>query len=165
MNNFKADIMETKIDTIGSKHPFIFRNGKVYYREFAISGLISYYMDEENLFLSEEESMIKEKTTNLTSENLAQERNFKMKVYEWLTDGKPKLFRSPSEGNFIVRLMNVSMTPDDKVGRMLHTFNATAYEIAEYNYENLNEFDFIHLKDPEVPQLRWETIKFNERDE
>jgi hypothetical protein len=61
--------------------------------------------------------------------------------------------------------MNVSMTPDDKVGRMVHTFNATAYEIAEYNYENLNEFDFIHLKDPEVPQLRWETIKFNERDE
>lgn len=165
MSNFKADIMETKIDTIGSKHPFIFRNGKVYYREFAISGLISYYMDEENLFLSEEESMIKEKTTNLTSENLAQERNFKMKVYEWLTDGKPKLFRSPSEGNFIVRLMNVSMTPNDTVGRMLHTFNATAYEIAEYNYENLNEFDFIHLKDPEVPQLRWETIKFNERDE
>jgi hypothetical protein len=70
-------------------------------------------MDEENLFLSEEESMIEEKTTNLISKNLAQERNFKMRVYEWLTNGKPKLFRSPSEGNFIVRLMNTSMTPTD----------------------------------------------------
>lgn len=165
VSSFKANVLETKVDTIGSQHPFIFRNGEVYYREFPISGLISYYMDEENLFLSEEESMIGEKTTNLISENLAQERNFKMRVYEWLTNGKPKLFRSPSEGNFIVRLMNTSMTPTDQLGRMLHTFNTTAYEIAKYTYENLNEFDFIHLEDPEVPQLRWETVKLNDKNE
>jgi hypothetical protein len=108
-------------------------------------------MDEEQLFMAETEFMAQEKTTNLISENLAQERTFKMQVYEWLTNGKPKLFRSPSEGNFIIRLMNVSMTPNDTLGRMLHTFNATAYEIAEYNYNNLNEFNFIHLTDPEVP--------------
>ena len=163
--SFKADILETKIDTIGSKHPFIFRNGRVYYREFPISGLISYYTDEEKLFLSDEEFIIKEKTTNLISENLAQERTFKMKVYEWLTNGEPKLFRSPSEGNFIVRLMNVSMTPNDSLGRMLHTFNATAYEIAEFNYQNLSNFGFIQLEDPEVAQLRWETIEFTKKDE
>lgn len=165
VSSFKADVLESKIDTIGSKHPFIFRNGKVYYREFPISGLISYYMDEEQLFMAETEFMVQEKTTNLISENLAQERAFKMQVYEWLTNGKPKLFRSPSEGNFIIRLMNVSMTPNDTLGRMLHTFNATAYEIAEYNYNNLNEFNFIHLTDPEVPQLRLETIEFTTRNE
>ena len=42
--------MESKVDTIGSKHPFIFRNGNVGYKEFSISGLISLQMDEENLF-------------------------------------------------------------------------------------------------------------------
>ena len=31
--------------------------------------------------------------------------------------------------NFIIRLMNTSLTPTDSVGRMLHTFNSTAYEI------------------------------------
>jgi hypothetical protein len=30
--------------------------------------------------------------------------------------------------------MNVSLTPNDTLGRMLHTFNGTAYEIAEYNF-------------------------------
>jgi hypothetical protein len=30
----------------------------------------------------------------------------------WLNNGKPKLFRSPSEGNYIVRLMSVSLTPN-----------------------------------------------------
>jgi hypothetical protein len=34
--------------------------------------------------------------------------------------------------------MNVSLSPEDKLGRMLHTFSGTAYEIAEYSYENLD---------------------------
>lgn len=164
VSSFKTDVLETKVDTIGGQHPFIFRNGKVYYHEFPISGLVSYLMDEENLFLSKEEFKVLETTTNLTSENLANERIFKMKVLEWLTNGEPKLFRSPSEGNFIVRLLNTSLSPNDTIGRMLHTFNSTAYEIAEFNYKNLNTYNFIQLKDPEVAQMRWETINFSSVD-
>jgi len=91
-------------------------------------------MDEENLFLSEEDYTLTEKTTNLTGDNIAAERFFKMEVLKWLTNGEPKIFRSPTEGNFIVRLMNSSLTPNDTVGRMLHTFNCTAYEVADFNY-------------------------------
>jgi hypothetical protein len=39
------------METIGSKYPFIFRNAQVSYKEFPISGLISYLSDEEHLFL------------------------------------------------------------------------------------------------------------------
>ena len=42
VSSLKKDLLETKTDTIGGKHPFIFRNGRVYYTEFPISGLISY---------------------------------------------------------------------------------------------------------------------------
>jgi hypothetical protein len=42
ISSFKTDHLESKIDTIGSKYPFIFRNGNVEYKEFPISGLISY---------------------------------------------------------------------------------------------------------------------------
>jgi hypothetical protein len=52
-------------------------------------------------------------TTNEVGYNLSLERDFKMDVLNWLTNGEPKLFRSPTEGNFIVRLMNVSLTPND----------------------------------------------------
>lgn len=161
VTNFKADVLEAKMDTIGGSHPFIFRNGRTYYREFSISGLISYKVDTVGLFLNKSDYNFKGDTTNLTSENIAQEREFKMAVYKWLTNGEPKLFRSPSEGNFIVRLMNVSMAPNDVLGRMLHTFTATAYEIAEFTYNNLNDYDFIHLTDPEVARMRWETIMLN----
>lgn len=158
ISSFKKDLLETKTDTIGGKHPFIFRNGRVYYSEFPISGLISYQMDEENLFLSEKDYGLTEKTVNLTSENIAAERVFKMKVLEWLTNGEPKVFRSPSEGNFIVRLMNSSLSPNDTVGRMLHTFSCTAYEIADYNYSTFSEMGFIKIKALNNYSLQWETL-------
>lgn len=160
VSSFKVDVLEAKTDTIGSQHPFITRNGRAYYKEFPISGLISYYMDNDGLFLPARE----DNTTNLTSNNISRERDFKMAVYEWLTDGNVKLFRSPGEGNYIVRLMNVSMTPNDTVGRMLHTFSGTAYEVADFTYKNLSSYGFIELQDPEVPHMRWETILFTEID-
>jgi hypothetical protein len=45
--------------------------------------------------------------------------------------------------------MKVTLKPEDKLGRMLHTFNSTAYEVAECNYENMNKYDFIHIDDEE----------------
>jgi hypothetical protein len=119
-------------------------------------------MDEENLFLSEEEYSLAEKTVNLTGENIAAEREFKMKVLEWLTNGEPKVFKSPAEGNFIVRLMNSSLAPNDTLGRMLHTFTSTAYEIADYNYKNLGEMGFITINEGQLTTLLWQTINFYE---
>jgi hypothetical protein len=73
-------------------------------------------------------------------------------VLEWLTNGKPKIFRSPAEGNFIVRLMNTSLTPTDGLSRMIHTFSSTAYEIADYTFDNLRKYgmmidDYIETRD------------------
>lgn len=160
VSSFKKDLLETKTDTIGGQYPFIFRNSNVYYSEFPISGLVSYHMDEEELFLSAKEYLLDTPDYNLTDVNVASERIFKMKVLEWLTNGKPKVFRSPTEGNFIVRLMNTSFAPNDTVGRMLHTFSATAYEIADFNYENLINMNFIVLNDKDKQSMQWETVEF-----
>jgi hypothetical protein len=65
--------------------------------------------------------------TNLTSNNIYLERNFKLDVLEWLNNGKPKLFRSPTEGNYIVRLMHISLSPEYSLGRMIQAFSCTAY--------------------------------------
>lgn len=164
VSSFKNTIYETKIDTIGGKHPFIFRNGITSYKEFPISGMISYYMDEDEIFMSAEDYGLTEKTTNLINTNIAAERRFKLEVLDWLNNGSVKLFRSPSEGNYLVRLLNISMTPADGLGRMLHTFNATAYEVAEHTFENLEEFKIIDVKIPELYNLQWQTMNFVEQD-
>ena len=146
VSSFKSTILESKTDTIGGKYPFIFRNGNVEYKEFGISGLISLLGDENNEFLSNlpaTDDEVREDFGHwLTTDNIRKEREFKMLVLSWLTNGKPKIFRSPAEGNFIVRLMNTSLSPNDQLNRMLHTFNCTAYEIAEYNFDNLKEYNF-----------------------
>jgi hypothetical protein len=52
MNSIKDTILETKVDTIGGKYPYIYRNEKVKYKEFSIGGLISYTMDKDGYFMS-----------------------------------------------------------------------------------------------------------------
>lgn len=134
VSSFKTVLSESKINTIGDKFPFVFKNGNINYKEFSISGLISYLIDDEELFLKQNRE---NNSTNLDSINITYERLFKMEVLEWLNNGNIKLFRSPTEGNFIIRLLNVSLQPNDTLGRMLHTFNSTAIEMADFTIDNL----------------------------
>ena len=291
ISSFKNTILESKIDTIGSQHPFIFRNGNVNYKEFPISGLISLQMDEENLFSLKEffpkrerplkkeyrqvevvnrdfyrfsyikDSLwikiqatgkfitlkqyclinevkydeaferqknnfylvnekgeyekvivynhlcynfekdyyrlytlegnkyikvsktdrfnpgkqyydsisipIKENSVKefgvYSVDNIQAEREFKLKVLEWLNNGKPKLFRSPTEGNYVVRLMSISLQPNDSLGRLLHNFTATAYEIAPFNFETLQSFNIMKNEVLENKILGWETVDIYNR--
>jgi hypothetical protein len=169
VTSFKETVLESKMDTIGSQFPFVFRNGNVRYKEFPISGLISLQSDPEERFLkgiqSENLISIRDFTPSsqtpssvldhhLSSSNIQREREFKIAVLEWLNNGKPKLFRSATEGNYIVRLMNISMSPNDTLGRMLHTFSCTAYEIAEHNFANLIKLGLIELPPSNTTSLR-----------
>ena len=170
VSSFKDTILEQKTDTIGGKYPFFFRNGQVRYKEIPISGLISYQMDEAEMFMNDEELGLSKnvdsrertaalepipsfadrhpRTTNLVDYNIVAERKFKLAVMEWLTNGRPKLFRSPTEGNYVVRLMQTSLSPNDTLGRMLHTFNSTGYECMDNDYAKMSASNvvpaFIH---------------------
>lgn len=177
VSSLKNTILEQKMDTIGGKYPFVFRNGNTNYKEIPISGLISLLMDDNNLFFNGFEDLQKEVRTetmakatalkspprrhNLTSQNFTDERVFKLKVLEWLTDGKPKLFRSPAEGNYLIRLMNTSLSPNDTLGRMLHTFTSTGYEIAENTFNNLKKYGFIHKVDNRIETMHYQIINLD----
>lgn len=141
VSSFKSTILESKTDTIGNKYPFFFRNGQVEYKEIPISGLISYQMDENQMFMSNEDLGFTrnsgENPSDLTHQNILLERKFKLAVLDWLNNGQLKLFRSPTEGNYVVRLMNTSLSPNDTLGRMLHTFSSTGYEAAAADQETL----------------------------
>ena len=176
ISSFKATVLESKLDTIGGQFPFIFRNGKVNYKEFPISGLISMLSDPNERFLTGIQTTNqlpgrRQDTpsydnppgldTTLTANNIQRERQFKMEVLNWLNNGKEKVFRSPTEGNFIVRLMNISLTPNDTLGRMLHTFQCTAYEIAEFNFDNLVKYNLINLPEKNIKCLRIGQVELN----
>ena len=149
ISSLKRNIMDTKIDTIGSPYPFIKRNGDMKYMTIPIGGLISSEMDNNELFTSKEELYgehinwydnynnqydIKEYS------DVVYEKAFRDKVEEFLEADDIKLFRSPTEGNFLVRLMDVSMSPQTTLGRRLWSFTATAYEIDECTVDNFEKY-------------------------
>ena len=51
VSTMKTTTLESKVDTLGGKYPFFSRNGAISYKELPISGLISYHMDPNSLFL------------------------------------------------------------------------------------------------------------------
>lgn len=146
VTNFKHNISESKIDTIGGKYPIIRRNGNMDYRSFNISGTIAHQMDEDNLFTSRSiiygdwlENYDEYNADNSITEvnDYIYEKEFREKVIEFLYDKNPKLFKSTTEGNMIVKVMNVSLTPNNTLSRFIYDFSAEIVEIAEYSMENL----------------------------
>lgn len=160
VTSFKTVLLETKKNTIGNKYPFIFRNGAVAYKEFPVAGLLSYLSDNDEFFAKKSDFGYQgwKDTTDMIDENITLERYFKLEALNWLNDGRVKLFKSPQEGNYLVRLMNVSLSPIDTVGRMLHNFTCTASEVAAFTSENLAEYNLLKLADINERQMRWATI-------
>lgn len=156
VSSFKIDRLEQKVETIGNRFPSFFRNSNVNYKEFPISGLISYYLDDNELFLIKDVNNFPEirsflnqnlsyKTLDLLGHNISMERRFKLYLLDWLNNGKIKMFKSPSEGNYLIRLLNISLSPEDRLGRMLHTFSCNAYEVEEFSYNNLIKIGLISI--------------------
>lgn len=157
MNSYTYNYSEGKVDTIGGQYPFISRNGAMKYRSFPVNGLISFNMDEAEIFTSDEqlykyEDIIKLYQDRRNNENIhhydyKREFDFREKVLAFLYDGKPKLFKSSTEGNVIVRLMQVSAQPNQTLHRMIYSFTSTAYEIAEATMENYIKYGFYTVGD------------------
>ena len=150
VSSMKTIYSENKTDTLGSKYPYIKRNGAVQYRTFPIGGLISYLMDDNNLFTSRPAEYGSSNITDYnnfnknngiySSRDYTYERLFRERVKQFLEDNNASLFRSPTEGNILIRLMEVSFSPNQNNGRMIWSFSATAYEIDEATVENLDNY-------------------------
>lgn len=73
------------------------------------------------------------------------EKKFREEVIKFLQDGKIKLFKSETEGNMLIRLMDVSFTPKKELGQRIYSFSATAYEIDTPTIENYKKYDLTNI--------------------
>ena len=168
LNEFKYNVTESQQVTIGSQYPYIKRNGNNYFRSFPIGGLISSFIDTTDWYdphfydgkFHNNENEIKAFTSkediygdsqqlydeynnnnNITQYNdYIYEREFREKVYDFLYKHDVKLFRSTTEGNILVKLMNIDFQPVETLGRMLYSFTATAIEVDKANIYNYQKY-------------------------
>jgi hypothetical protein len=103
-------------------------------------------MDENKLFCDKKVIYDTDEIVELyenynTENNIVQydyiyERDFRKKVLEFLYDGEIKLFKSPTEGNILVRLTDINCVPNQSLDRMIYSFTSNAREAAESTMEN-----------------------------
>ena len=112
------------------------------YKQFSISGTISSEMDDLRMFMDEETyfqdeytnyGVWKEKYEVPDSYNYLWDREFREEVIKWLNDGEVKLYRSKTEGNLLVMITDLSITPNKTLSRRICSFNATMYEVEDGN--------------------------------
>ena len=145
ISTFKRNVSDNVVTTIGGKYPFITRNSNMDYRTFTLSGTIAYEMDLEHQFTSRSDiygdwievygSYFVNRFINQQNDRITQ-RKFRELVLNFLCDDIPKLFRSTPEGNILVRITDVSLTPNQQLSRMIYDFSCTATEIGESSIEN-----------------------------
>ena len=100
ISSYKTNISESKTDTIGSKYPFIRRNGNMYYRSFPCTGTITQFMDQCDLFTTKSKTFngyqaayneFKGQIGNYVNMyDYTYERKFREQVEEFLYNNKPK---------------------------------------------------------------------------
>ena len=151
ISSFKRTVSESRTDTIGSKYPYIKRNGYVEYRQFPIGGTITHLMDPSHLITSREE-IFRDNLNNYTEFNKDKniriddfndwtyEREFREKVMDFLYANKVRLFRSATEGNILVKIMDINLTPNSTLGRRIYSFTATAYEVDAATIKNYDKY-------------------------
>ena len=151
INSFKRTVSESRTDTIGSKYPYIKRNGYVEYKQFPIGGTITHIMDPSHLITSKKEvfrdsldnynEFNKDKYVRIDDFNdWTYEREFRERVMDFLYANKIRLFRSATEGNILVKLMDINFTPNSTLGRRIYSFTATAYEVDEATIKNYDKY-------------------------
>ena len=168
LSEFKYNVTESQQVTIGAKYPYIKRNGNNYFRTFPIGGLISSFIDTTDWYdphfyngeFHYDENEIKAFTSKADIYGESQElydnynnkkgiteyndyiyeREFRKKVYDFLYKHNVKLFRSTTEGNILIKLMNIDFQPVETLGRRLYSFTATAVEVDDATIANYNKY-------------------------
>lgn len=152
ISNYRINVSDNMVTPIGSQFPYITRNGNMKYRTFSLSGTIAYEMDAEHQFATRSSiygdwinvygSYFVNRYINQQNDRITQ-REFREMVMEFLYEDAPKLFRSTPEGNILVRLTDISLTPKQELARMIYDFSCTATEIGDCSIENYKLYDII----------------------
>lgn len=154
INNIVLKTSQSITETIGSQYPFIQTNGNINYKTFSLSGTISYFMDiSHNLLKASKSDIFKNSKTlydNYNAQNNINlfkdaifEREFRKQVIAFLNKNNIKLFRSLTQGNLLIKISNITLSPFQNLNRQIYSFSCTVTEIDDCSIENFHKYHII----------------------
>ena len=72
--------------------------------------------------------------------DLNYEREYRERVMDMLNDGKPKLFKTATEGLMYVKLYNVVLTPKQELGRYVYSFSCNVVQVGDVTEDVISNF-------------------------
>lgn len=164
VDSFSHNQSRTTIETITGKYPFIVTPSELDYRTFNFSGKLTYQQDIHGLLVRDtyseaispnstipinfvevsygDEGLLNKKTDiGELEESMVMQRIWRNKILEWLKDGKPKILKSEAEGNILVSVSNVTVTPIQTVYGLVADFQCQMTEIGELSEKTLQRYD------------------------
>ena len=134
-----------KEDSIDKDSQQPFKGGYYYNGDLVISS--DKYLDNysriisNDYYVTQPNGEFSKFNCNHTANNVYMERIYRTYVEEFLNNGEYKLYKSPTEGNAIITLVNVSLVPNQQLGRLISDFNSTAYEVADNTLTNIKLYN------------------------
>lgn len=161
------------VETIGGRYPYIIRSSEIEYRTFNFSGTLTHHQDvQENLVSQNYSTVISPEPTipvgfvetkygdekslcrndlDAMQDGMVMQRLWRNKILKWLDDGKPKILKSEAQGNLLVFIDQIKVTPNETTFGLISDFSCRMTEIGSLSEKTLQKF-----------KLRKETITKDE---
>ena len=138
------------ISYLGNNEMILFSNSEnsdtniEYQNNLAEKNINGLFYSKDDLFSQEVSELYQSYNLNngITNYNdIMLEKVFRDKVIDFLLEDRPVLFRSATEGNILIRLMDLSFSPNTQLKNYIYSFGSTAVEIAECNFDNFHKYN------------------------
>lgn len=138
------------ISYLGNNEMILFSNSEnsdtniEYQNNLAEKNINGLFYSKDDLFPQEVSELYQSYNLNngITNYNdIMLEKVFRDKVIDFLLEDRPMLFRSATEGNILIRLMDLSFSPNTQLKNYIYSFGSTAVEIAECNFDNFHKYN------------------------
>ena len=138
------------ISYLGNNEMILFSNSEnsdiniEYQNNLAEKNINGLFYSKDDLFPQEVSELYQSYNLNngITNYNdIMLEKVFRDKVIDFLLEDRPILFRSATEGNILIRLMDLSFSPNTQLKNYIYSFGSTAVEIAECSFDNFHKYN------------------------
>lgn len=133
LDNIQNVKEETYITTLGSKYPYVVRNGMIDYNKGSLKLLL---MTDETIY-------------NGNGIDRKAEKQLRTNVKKFLQDGSPKIFKESEQYYMLVNIDggSVKLSPDNNVNRSLQSIEFSFTEIGDvYDVNTLQQASLINVK-------------------
>lgn len=154
---------EDFIETISGRFPYAVRSSELDYFTFPFSGKLTYHQDVHNLLTAkdyttaispdpsipinyvelkygDEMRLNAKNDLEEMQDGMVMQRAWRNKILKWLTDGGLKVLKSESQGNILVKISDVKVTPVESLYGLIADFECTMTQMGVVDEKTLQRY-------------------------